>query len=101
MDISRSYFETTPEALAKTTLSDTDVNLYKSDNHTLNWLESIRSRKKTICDVETGHRSASICHLANIAYRLNRRLEWDPEKEKFIKDGEANKLRSRKERKFD
>ncbi|NJB35222.1 Gfo/Idh/MocA family protein [Croceivirga sp. JEA036] len=100
MDISRNYFETTPENLVSTNLSSTDTRLYKSDNHAADWLNAIKKRSKPVCDVEIGHRSATICHLANIGYKLNRELEWNPEKEKFKGDAAANKLRSRKERKF-
>jgi hypothetical protein len=46
-----------------------------------------------------GHRSASVCNLANIAYRLGRSLDWDPEKEEFKNDPEANMLRSKEYRK--
>ena len=100
MDISRQYFETTPANLVDVEFSSSDMRLYKSDNHLGDWLQAIKSRKNPICNVETGHRTATVCHLANIAYKLGRNLEWNPEKEKFIGDSEANKLRSRKPRKF-
>jgi hypothetical protein len=45
-----------------------------------------------------GHRSASICHLANIGYWLRRTLKWDPAQEKFVGDEAANKLLSREPR---
>jgi len=45
-----------------------------------------------------GHRTASVCHLANIGYQLRRPLHWDPVKEQFRKDPEANQLVSRKPR---
>ena len=63
-----------------------------------NWLECVRSGKETICPAEVGHRSASICHLANIGYRLRRALRWDPAKEKFVDDAEADKLLDREPR---
>lgn len=100
MDISRGYFETTPASLLNTDFTSLNVKLIRSENHYSNWLDAIKNGGTPICDVETGHRSASICHLSNIAYKLNRSLNWNPEKEKFSKDAEANKLRSRKERKF-
>ncbi|MCL6265461.1 Gfo/Idh/MocA family protein [Flagellimonas myxillae] len=101
MDISRSYFETDPENLTTAALKPTDVRLYDTNgDHYQDWLSAIKTRKQPICDVETGHRSASVCHLANIGYQLNRPLEWNPVKEKFKGDSEANKLRGRKARKF-
>jgi predicted dehydrogenase len=65
--------------------------VYPSNNHRQNWLDCIRSRKAAICTAEIGHRSASICHLGNIGYRLNRPLKWDPVKEQFLDDAAANK----------
>ena len=63
-----------------------------SSDHKANWLDAIQSPKLgTICTAETGHRSASICHLVNIGYRLHRKLKWDPAKELFIGDEPANK----------
>lgn len=55
----------------------------------------MRKRTKPVCDVETGHRTASVCNIGNIAYQLKGRLEWDPKKEQFKKDPEANALLGR------
>ena len=101
MDISRSYFETNPENIITATLKDADIRLYNSnDNHYQDWLDAIKNRTQPICDVETGHRSATICNIANIAYQLGRTLEWDPENEQFKGDAEANALRSRENRDY-
>ena len=59
----------------------------------------MKTRRQPICDFETGHRSASVCNLANIAYALGRPLTWDPEREKFKGDGEANRMLGKKYRK--
>ncbi len=50
----------------------------------------MRSRTQSICEPEVGHRSASVCHLGVIAVRLGRRLQWDPGKEQFVGDKEAD-----------
>jgi len=55
----------------------------------------VRSRKLPICDVETGHRSVSVCHLGNIAIRLGRKIQWDPDKEQIVGDEEAARWVSR------
>jgi predicted dehydrogenase len=57
--------------------------LYVSTNHYQNFLDCIKSRKKPVCDVEIGHRSATVCHLGNIAIRTGMKLTWDPAKEQF------------------
>jgi hypothetical protein len=65
--------------------------LYNSYSHGKDFLDCMRSRKKPICDVEIGCRSVTVCHLGNIAYWTGKRLRWDPVKEVFIGDDEANK----------
>jgi len=56
------------------------------------------SRKRPFQDVEYAHRTATVCHLGNICYKLNRKLRWDPEKEDFIGDSEASRLVDRPRR---
>ena len=53
------------------------------------WLNSIRTRKRPLCEVEDGHRVSIACHLANMSLRLGRSIRWDPEKEQVIGDKEA------------
>ena len=53
------------------------------------WLDSIRTRKRPLCDVEDGHRVSVSCHLANMSLRLGRSIRWDPEKEQVLGDKEA------------
>jgi hypothetical protein len=60
--------------------------------HIYNFFECMASRKLPIADVEIGHRSVTFCHLVNLTRRLNRKLQWDPVKEQFVGDDEANKL---------
>ncbi len=71
------------------------VRLMVSKDHPQNWLDCIKSRELPICDVEIGHRSASVCHLANMAVRLGRKVQWDPGKEQVIGDDEAAAMASR------
>lgn len=66
-----------------------------ANNHHQNWSECMRTRQAPSSDEEIGHRSASLGHLAIIAYKLQRSLKWDPQKEEFVGDEEANRLRSR------
>jgi predicted dehydrogenase len=66
--------------------------LWQAEYHMGFWLRCIGTREKANADVEIGHRSVSVCHLANIARRLNRKIQWDPDKEKVVGDDEANLL---------
>ena len=99
IEIFRGRVTSNPAELVKTPIKDDEIHLYKSDNHMQNWLDCIKSRKKPIADVETGHRSATVCHLGNIARWTGRRLKWDPVKEIFPDDKQANELLDRERRK--
>jgi predicted dehydrogenase len=96
--VNRGKFEATPAALGEEPLPDNAIRLYKSYSHTKDFLDCMRSRKKPLCDVEIGCRSVTVCHLGNLAYWNNRHLRWDPVKEQFIGDEEANKWLDRPKR---
>ncbi len=70
-----------------------------SENHTANFIEGMKSRKQPISDVWTHNRMLEICHLSNIAMRLGRELNWDPDKREIIGDDQANSFLSRESRK--
>ena len=99
LDVSRKFLDSDPVNISEIELSKDEQKVYHSDNHYQNWIDCIKQRTKPICDAEIGHRTSSICNLANIAYRLRRPLRWDPVKEKFSKNKEANKLLDKKYRK--
>jgi len=63
-----------------------------SDNHFQNWVDCIKSREKPIADVAIGHRSATVCHLGNIAVRTGRKLLWNAEREFIQGDDEAQAM---------
>jgi predicted dehydrogenase len=70
-----------------------------SENHTANFTEAMKSRKQPISDVWSHNRMLEICHLSNIAMRLNRPLNWDAAKREITGDDEANSFLSRENRK--
>jgi len=76
-----------------------EVALWQARYHLGNWLDCIKTRQKPVADVEIGHRSISVCHLANIARDVGRKLQWDPAKEQFVGDDEANTYVTRPRRK--
>jgi predicted dehydrogenase len=90
--VDRGRLHAIPEKLFATPLTDKDVKLYDASNHRKNWIDCIKSRKETICPAEVGHRTSTVCQLGNIGYWLRRTLKWDPVKEQFVDDKEANKL---------
>jgi hypothetical protein len=81
------------KGVAMEPIGPNEVHLYRTDKGHLGcWLECIRSRKDPSAPVEAGHRSSTLCHLANIAMTLGRKLRWDPVKEEFVGDEEANRM---------
>jgi predicted dehydrogenase len=84
------------EALLKWQPGPTDDPLYyEPGGEQRNFLDCVKSRKPCYAPAETGHRTISIAHIGHIAIRLGRPLKWDPEKERFAGDDEANKMLSR------
>lgn len=96
--VDRGKLSSTPEEIINEPLKEGDVRLYESSNHHKNFLDCIASRKLPVCDVEIGHRSATACHLGNIAIRTGRKIKFDPVKEQIVDDAEANAMVSRPHR---
>ena len=71
------------EEMASQFLSSNSVRLYKSNDHRGDWINSIRTRKPPICDVEVGARTVSVCHLVNLVYYHGKAIKWNPKKERF------------------
>ena len=77
-------------AIIKSVIGPDEIHLPESKEHHLNWLESVKSRRQPIAPVEVAHRACSACLLHHIAMKLPRKLFWDPVKERFKNDDEAN-----------
>ena len=92
VEVSREHLETMPESLVRQEIRPDEIHLYESINHQDNFLECVKTRKRPASDAEAGCRSVTVCHLGNIAYWLERPLKWDPQKERFIGDGQADKM---------
>ena len=99
MGVWRGGIKTEPENLANITIGPDEIHLYESRHHQGNFLDCVRSRKQPSADVETGHRSTSLCHLINMTRDLGRKLAWDPKRERFANDDQANSLLARPRRK--
>ncbi len=84
--VNRGTLRASDKALIDTPLPESAQRLYNSNDHMANFFDCVRSRKLPAADVETGHRSASICHLGAIALRTGFQLRWDPARETFIGD---------------
>lgn len=97
--VQRGLLRTSPETLKDKVFADSDYKVYVSGDHYQDFISAMKTRMPPICDVEVGHRTATVCNIGNIAYQLGRPLEWNPEKEKFKGDRAANKLLKRKMKK--
>lgn len=109
LEINRNKFNSNPPEIANELRKQLDIDeeerkwsdnlaLWQARWHMQDWLDCIRSRKRPIADVEIGHRSISVCHLANITRTVGRSLRWNPQQEQFVGDEEANKYLDRPRR---
>ncbi len=95
IEVSRSFYRSDIEGLTELELKESDRPLYRSDDHYQDWVDAIKARTRPVSDVETGHRTASLCNIVNIAYTLERPLKWAPAHERFLEDDDANDMLSR------
>jgi len=87
------WFE--PESLMRLKLKDDDLHLQESKEHRADFLNSIRTRKDPVSNVHATHVASYLGLIAEIAARLETKLKWDPKKEQFIGNDEANQRLSR------
>jgi len=87
--VTRGSFKTSPVELKEMKIAE---GLPKSPGHHANWLACIKSRSAPIADISIGHRSATVCHLGNIAVRTGKTIRWNPETETIVDDAESAKL---------
>ena len=109
LEINRNKVTSNPPEIAEKLLKAVDVAeeerkwsdalaLWQARHHLQNWLDCIKTREKPVADVEIGHRSVTVCHLANIARAVGRPLRWDPAAETFVGDTAADALLVRERR---
>lgn len=87
--------ECEPVGIKDAQIPENGTHFPVSQNHYRNFLDSVKSRQEPIEPVEVGHRTASLCHLGNIAMILKRKLKWDPAKEEIVGDDEAARMLAR------
>jgi predicted dehydrogenase len=95
IEVSREFYRSDINGLTNLELKPDDTPLYRSDNHYQDWIDAIKKRTRPVSDVETGHRTASLCNIVNIGYTLERPLDWNPAEEKFSGDDDANSMLTR------
>ncbi len=84
--------EAEPQSLLREKIGPNEISLGRNRGHHRNFLDAVRERVQPFATAEIGHRTASICHLVNIALLLERKLKWDPAKEQVLGDSHANQM---------
>jgi predicted dehydrogenase len=102
ISVSRSKLDSNPPDIVAKALKENPIVLgFKTatEDHHQNWMDCIKSGERPNADVEIGHRSATVCHLGNIAVRTGTVIQWDPGAEKVIGNEEAAAMLTRPYRK--
>ena len=89
--VTRGQLEASNRDILHQPLPSSATRLYASNDHKANFFECLRTRQAPVAPAEAGHRAASVCHLGVISMRLGRELQWDPQKQQFVNDPEADK----------
>jgi predicted dehydrogenase len=92
IEVDRAHIRAEPASILTAHIGTLDAQLFRSPGHHQNWLDCIRSRKRPICDVEVGHRSATVCQLTNICHFTGQRFSWDPAREEITDNPVAARL---------
>lgn len=90
--VDRDALVSEPPDIVREPLRPVEVHLDRADSHSGNFLDCVRSRLRPICDIAIAHRSVSALLLGGIVKQLQRPLQWDPAREQFVGDDEANAL---------
>jgi len=93
--VSRRGIWAEPKSLLTSVIGKDEIHLIESPDHQRNYLDAIKTRKRTICPVEVAVRTDTICHLTDICTRLGRKLRWDPEREDFVDNDQASRMLTR------
>ncbi len=94
IEVSREFLRSDKADLPKLQIAEKDRKVYYSEDHYQDFVDAIKKRSKPICDVEIGHRTATVCNAVNIAYQIQKPIKWDPNKEVFDSPF-ANNLKGR------
>ena len=92
---SKKALDASDPKILKSEIGPDEIHLHVSEEQHGDWLNSIKTRQQPIAPVEVGHRSCTACLLSHTAMKLPRKLYWDPVKERFKNDDEANSMLSR------
>ena len=95
INIHGGRLEANPETLLREHIGPDEIHVGRSPTHHQNFIDAVKARQQPFASVEIGHRTATICHLVNIAMLTGRKFRWDPDKEVIIGDEQAGRMLSR------
>ncbi len=93
--VRRGHIEAEPKSLLSTKIGPDEIHLFESPGHQRNFLDCVKTRQRTIADIDDAVRSDTISHLVDICTRLGRKIRWDPRRERILDDPEAGRMLSR------
>jgi len=95
VQVNRGGMTAHPKELLTMELGPNDIHLPVSGNHVRNLLDCVKSRAETICHIDTAVQGDIVCQISDIAIRLEQKLKWEPEKELFVNNEQANRMLKR------
>ena len=90
--VNRSKLDAHPKSLLTSTIGPNEIHLYESSNHHRDFLDAIKTGQKPACPIDVAMRSNTICQIDDIALRLGGRHQWNPQKEAFVNNPQANRM---------
>jgi hypothetical protein len=93
--VDRSKLDANPKSLLNETIGADEINLFKSADHHVNFIDSVKGKTRPAANIDIAFYSDTICNLQQIAILTGRRLQWDPDRESFVNDDEANRMLDR------
>ncbi len=93
--VDRKRMDANPQSLIRATVGPDEINLFRSDNHHVNFIDAVKGKTKPAAPIDVAFYSDTMCNLQQIAIKLGRKLQWDSARETFTNDDEANRLLDR------
>jgi len=95
VSVRRGHIDAHSKSLLTAKIGPGEIHLPRSPGHLRNFLDCVKTRKRTISPVDVAVRSDTISHLTDICTRMKRRIRWDPNREEIIDDAEASRMLTR------
>jgi hypothetical protein len=95
VQVNRGGITAHPKEMLSTEFEPNEIRLHKSGNHVRNLLDCVKTRARTISHIDDAVQGDIICHISDIAIRMERKLKWNTRNERFVNSEEANRMLKR------